>query len=72
MPESDEYIYEIFKYFEEKSKEAPFPIYSLLKDFRSTDAFPTVFANDPHYNEAGHKIAAEAITRYILESDFLK
>ena len=33
----------------------------LLEDFLSTDVFPTCFRDDPHWNPAGHRVAAEAI-----------
>ena len=32
-----------------------------VRAFRATDAFPTCFDDDPHWNPAGHRVAAEAI-----------
>jgi hypothetical protein len=41
------YQYEYFRFFEEKAKRRDYPIVSLLPDFRTTDAYPLVFRNDP-------------------------
>ena len=35
----------------------------VLADFLATDAYPTCFPDDPHWNAEGHRIAAEAIAR---------
>lgn len=50
-----------FDYFEHVGNSAPYPVYSLLKDFQHTAVFPTCFNDDPHYNPAGAAVAAEAI-----------
>lgn len=73
FPKSDEFIYEPFKYFEKRAQTSPFPIHSLLPDFQSAGASSTVFSDDPHYNENGHRIAGEAIIRYLIaDGVFLK
>lgn len=71
IPLSDEYMFEAFKFFEEKSKNSIFPIYSLLEDFQKTALFPTVFNDDLHYNEAGHEVAAKGIVRMLLKDGLI-
>lgn len=66
------YVYEPFKYFESIKKEAVYPIYSLLADFQNTKVFPTCFDNDPHWNENGHSVAAEAVFNYCLDADLFR
>ena len=58
-----EFVHEPFRFFEEYARTAPFPVVSLLEDFRTTPVFPTAFDNDPHWNPDGHRVAAEAIAR---------
>ena len=65
------HLYAPFAYFEARALSAPFPIHSLLDDFRDSEERPTVFRDDPHYNEAGHRIAAEAIVRYLIADGVL-
>ena len=62
------HAYEPFRYFDEIRHRRPYPIYSLLDDFRKTDVFPTAFDNDPHWTPAGARTAAEAIYRYCLQA----
>jgi hypothetical protein len=57
------YCLEPFRFFDELRAKVSFPIVSLLPDFQATQVFPTCYDNDPHYNSAGHRIAAEAIAR---------
>lgn len=55
------YVNEPFKLFDELKLTVDYPIYSLLEDFRKTPIFPTCFYDDPHWNEAGNRIAAQGI-----------
>jgi hypothetical protein len=55
---------EPFRYFDELRRRAPYPIHSLLDDFRKTQVFPTAFDHDPHWNVAGAQVAADALYRY--------
>ena len=61
------YAHEPFKYFDQIKHEVEYPIYSLLRDFQDTSVFPTAFDDDPHWNEAGNRIAAGAIYKYCLK-----
>lgn len=71
FPESDEYIYEPFKFFAEKAGEVSFPIHSLLDDFRNSVVFPTTWDHDGHYNIEGNRIAAQAIVRHLIADDLI-
>jgi hypothetical protein len=59
-----EYVLNNYRYWDEKSSESPFPIVSLLEDFKSTDIFPTTFEKDSHWNPEGAKLAAELILNH--------
>jgi hypothetical protein len=65
-PAWDDYILEPFEYFRRQAATAPFPIHSLLEAFQTSGVFPVCFADDPHWNEAGHHIAARAITEFLV------
>ncbi|OAD23410.1 hypothetical protein THIOM_000761 [Candidatus Thiomargarita nelsonii] len=67
-----QYSHEPFKYFESIKNEVDYPIHSLLPDFQNTTIFPTCFDHDPHWNEEGARIAAEAIYKYCLEEGCFK
>ncbi len=55
------YVLNNFVYFNEKAKTAPFPIISLLEDFKKTTVFPTTFTRDSHWNATGAQLAAQLI-----------
>lgn len=50
-----------FIWLEETARTAPFPMISLLQDFRETTVFPTTFQDDSHWNREGAGVAAAAI-----------
>jgi hypothetical protein len=56
---------EPFRFFEEIEDDLAFPVLSLLETFQETTVFPTCFNNDPHWNPAGHEVAARAIAEYL-------
>lgn len=62
------FVREPFRWLKAFKSRAEFPCYSLLTDFESCGVFPTCFHDDPHWNRAGHTVAAEAIYR-ILEGE---
>jgi len=68
FPASDEYLFEPFRWFESKAEIAPFPIFSLLPAFQQTDEPQTVWLDDPHYNEAGHQVAADALAPWLVSA----
>jgi hypothetical protein len=55
-----------FEWLADFDSRTPFPSVSLLADFRESGVFPTAFRHDPHWNEAGHQIAARGVARQIL------
>ena len=50
-----------FVFFEKVKPTVSYPIYSLLETFATCGVFPTCQQNDPHWNRAGHRIAAQAL-----------
>jgi hypothetical protein len=66
------YVYEPFKLFGELSKSVSYPIYSLLEVFQNERLYPTCFIDDPHWNENGHKIAAQEIYEIMKRENILK
>ena len=69
--EADEYTVlgpysrEPFRYFESIESRLSFPVLSLLPAFETTDVFPTCELDDPHWNPAGHRVAAAAIADFL-------
>ena len=57
------HVLEPFVLFEAWKKDVDFPVYSLLKDFQTTDVFPTCLHDDPHWTQAGHAMVAERLYR---------
>lgn len=57
------YCLEPFRYFDELRPKVDFPIVSLLDEFRSAPEFPLCRDDDPHWNPAGHEVAARGIVR---------
>jgi len=52
------YVLEPFALFEKVKKRFGFPAYSLLHDFQTTNVFPTVMYDDPHWTEKGLRFVA--------------
>jgi len=55
------YALEPFRFFSELDGKLGFPVYSLLPAFQRTTVFPTCFVDDPHWNEDGARVAADAL-----------
>jgi hypothetical protein len=71
FPDEGEHLLEPFRFFAAKAASAPFPIHSLREDFARSGVFPTCLPDDPHWNAAGNRVAAEAIARHILADGLL-
>jgi len=71
-PAADDYILEPFRYFARQAATAPFPIHSLLEPFRDSGIYPVCFKHDPPWNQAGHEIAARAITDHLVRDGVVK
>jgi lysophospholipase L1-like esterase len=61
------YAREPFRWLRELAERVDYPAFGLLDDFRDSGVFPTTFAHDPHWNEAGHRLAAAAIAKRLIE-----
>jgi hypothetical protein len=59
------YVLEPFVWLEEFGQRVKFPVFSLLDDFRDSGVFPTCFATDPHWNRAGHAVAARGVFKVL-------
>ncbi len=63
---------EPFRFFDEIAKTREYPMHSLLAAFQETAEFPTAFEDDPHWNEAGHRVAAEAMVHALLSEPTIR
>lgn len=70
-PLAGQYLLEPFRYFGEVAEQKPYPVISLLDDFRGAGQFPLVFADDPHLNEQGNAFAADAMFRHLQQRGLL-
>lgn len=61
---AEPYQFEYFRYFDQVRRH--YPIINLLSDFQTTDEYPLVFADDPHWNAAGHAFVARTVTKHLL------
>jgi len=61
------YVMEPFRWLDEFSQRAGFPVHSLLDDFRNSGVFPTCYESDPHWNRQGHAVAARGMIRILRE-----
>jgi hypothetical protein len=59
------YALENYRYFSSKQPETPFPTFTLLDEFRSTDQFPLNFRVDSHWNKQGALFYAEKVSEKI-------
>jgi hypothetical protein len=71
FPTSDDYILEPFRYFSERARSVSFPVHSALEDFATAGVFPTCLPDDPHWNAAGNRVAAEAVARHLVADGFV-
>lgn len=65
------YSQEPFHYFAEVASQKPYPVISLLDDFRTTTAFPLTFENDPHHSSLGNKESARFIWQHLQQQGLL-
>lgn len=66
-PLSGPYLLEPFRYFDHIATQKPYPVISLLEDFRRADVFPMTFSDDPHLNEHGNAFAARTLLERLAE-----
>jgi len=60
-----------FKLFKTLQDSVSFPVYSLLQDFQTTEVFPTVFYDDPHWTEKGLRFVAGKVYDISKKEDVL-
>lgn len=65
------YALENYKYFGEKRPDTPYPLISLLEDFKTSNVFPTTFEKDSHWNKHGAHLAADLIFSHLLDQGYL-
>lgn len=63
-PYEEEYL----RFFEEAAAREPFPIWGLVEAFRAHRGGPLVFEQDPHWNEAGHLLAAQTVAGHLAQA----
>jgi hypothetical protein len=61
------YALEPFKLFDELRASREYPVWSLLEAFQTTEVFPVCGERDPHWNPAGHRVAADALAPRLIE-----
>lgn len=59
------YALENYRYMEQRAGEIPFPLHTLLDDFRQTDRYPLNFRVDSHWNQHGARFFAERVMEKI-------
>lgn len=65
------YALENYRYFDEKRPTTPYPLISLLDDFKNSKVFPTTFDVDSHWNKHGAHLAAESIFNHVVALGYL-
>lgn len=58
------YALENYRYFDSKRSTTPFPLISMVEDFKQTDQFPLNFKVDSHWNKRGAHFFAERVADY--------
>lgn len=64
---NEPYEEEYLRYFAEAAPRVGFPVWGLVDEFRAWRGGPLVFEQDPHWNEAGHLLAARTVARKLEE-----
>lgn len=65
------YVLEPFKWMQTLDARTPYPCLSILEAFRQSKVYPLYQKDDPHWNEAGQRVAAQAMVELILKEKFL-
>jgi hypothetical protein len=65
------YSQEPFRYFSVIASGKPYPLISLLDDFRGTTVYPLTLAHDPHLTSEGNKESARFIWQHLREQGLL-
>lgn len=65
------YVLEPFEWMKQLDERTSFPCRSILDAFRRSKEFPLYKEDDPHWNVAGHRVAARAFYDLLLKERFL-
>lgn len=65
------YSLEPFRYFSMVAPGKPYPVISLLDDFRNSTVHPLTLAHDPHLTSEGNKESARFILQHLQQRDLL-
>jgi hypothetical protein len=65
------FVREPFRYFHEVAPELPYPVIDLMTTFEEADEEPLFLVDDPHWNRAGARLAADAVVRELMKLDLL-
>ncbi len=71
-PEKLTHLREPLEWFGERARTEGIPCLSLLPAFEGSGRFPTCFDDDPHWNETGNQIAADAVAAEVARSRALQ
>jgi hypothetical protein len=61
-----------FEFFESRCAEEHIPVLNLQPVFASSNAFPLCLRDDPHYNSAGARVAADGIFKRLRNERWLR
>ena len=59
------------RFFEEAKDDLPYPVLDLLPVFEGSGRFPLYFEDDPHWNAAGARLAAQALFDFLSDARLL-
>ena len=62
------WVREPFRYFRQARDRLPYPVLSVLPAFEGADSARLFREDDPHWNEAGARLMAETVARWVVES----
>ncbi len=60
-----------FRFFAEVKSALPYPVLDLLPVFKQSQEFPLYFADDPHWNPAGARLAAQTLLDFLAGQSLL-
>jgi hypothetical protein len=65
------FVREPFRYFSEVADELPYPVIDLMPTFEQSTTAPLFFADDPHWNRAGARLAGSSLVPKLVELGLL-
>lgn len=68
---AEPYQFEYLRFFDEAANRVSFRVLNLLPAFQASKDFPLVFADDPHWNERGHRVVGMRLAEYIISEQII-